>query len=161
MVRRGWMCHSIGVVLVVGFFLLLFAFHIFRQVMVHAWRQTLTDTELSKSHEFDVVRNLRAFDAGCLQRQGSWYGCCLTVFVSMGTSWLFGTHQLKSDVFIGLRLVDYLLQISSNFIKIKIKKKHTLMINIHNSSSLNWNIIKHVYDFIEVFIPFGCFVRCV
>lgn len=70
------------------FFFLLFAFHIFRQVMVHAWRQTLTDTELSKSHEFDVVRNLRAFDAGCLQRQGSWYGCCLTVFVSMGTSCL-------------------------------------------------------------------------
>lgn len=70
------------------FFFLLFAFHIFRQVMVHAWRQTLTDTELSKSHEFDVVRNLRAFDAGC---------------------------QLKSDIFIGLRLVDYLLQISSNY----------------------------------------------
>lgn len=42
-------------------------FHIFRQVMVPAWRQTLTDTELSESHEFNVVGNLGAFDARRLE----------------------------------------------------------------------------------------------
>ncbi|KAI4901414.1 hypothetical protein NFI96_002988 [Prochilodus magdalenae] len=40
-----------------------------RQVMVPTWRQTLTDAELSESHQFDVIWNLGALHTGCLKTQ--------------------------------------------------------------------------------------------
>lgn len=75
-VARGRMCHSIGVGLGGGgcFVFYVFFFRVcFSHFLGKSWSprggKTLTDTELSKSHEFDIVGDLRALHAGCLQRQ--------------------------------------------------------------------------------------------
>lgn len=59
---------GVGDLLFVFFVCLVFTF-LGKSWSPPAWRQTLTDTELSESHEFDVVGNLRAFDARRLGRE--------------------------------------------------------------------------------------------
>lgn len=97
----GYECYSVGVF----FCFICIFFTFFRQFMVPAWRQTLTDAKLSEPHQFDVVWNLWALDAGRLRTQRS-SSHCLDSF--NGTK-----MQLKAPLLTSLKVTFLLVWGSS------------------------------------------------